>query len=365
MLHDLVRTNRAELISRARRKGLSRAWPPPSPGVENGIPLFMDQLSETLRLEATRTPFSPGRMDATAEKHGRDLLEKGFTVSQVVHDYGDVCQAITEMAVEGSSDISAAEFHTLNQLPGRRHRRRGHGVRSPEGGGHRAPRGRAHGALPMSSGTGSRRRCSPSEPSRRGRSASPRHRRHPREEPRRAQRDHRQRARRGPPDQRPGPARTGLAAPVHRRRRHRRPPARRLPGHPLHGGCRRSGPGHRGGRPPPDVGADEPAPERLQVLPPERRRHHPRARGERPDPHRCRGRMRRAAGERRRPLPSLRGALGEGCLGARSRPLHQPEGRRGEPGKIHHRNLAGQGCIFTIDLPQAPVIDEVRQRSPA
>jgi signal transduction histidine kinase len=116
MLHDLVRTNRAELISRARRKGLTRAWPPPSPGeLENGIPLFMDQLSETLRLEATRTPFSAGAMDASAERHGRDLLERGFTVSQVVHDYGDVCQAITEMAMEGSSDISAAEFHTLNR----------------------------------------------------------------------------------------------------------------------------------------------------------------------------------------------------------------------------------------------------------
>ena len=25
---------------------------------------------------------------------------RGFTVSQVVHDYGDVCQAITELAVE-------------------------------------------------------------------------------------------------------------------------------------------------------------------------------------------------------------------------------------------------------------------------
>jgi hypothetical protein len=27
-------------------------------------------------------------------------LRQGFTVSQVVHDYGDVCQAITELAVE-------------------------------------------------------------------------------------------------------------------------------------------------------------------------------------------------------------------------------------------------------------------------
>ncbi len=39
----------------------------------------------------------------------------GFTVSQVVHDYGDVCQAITELAVEKRATISPEEFHTLNR----------------------------------------------------------------------------------------------------------------------------------------------------------------------------------------------------------------------------------------------------------
>lgn len=116
MLHDFVRTNNAELISRARQKVLARPWPPPSAAeVENGIPLFLDQLSETLRLEATRAPFSPGKMDASAGQHGRELLGMGFTVSQVVHDYGDVCQAITELAIENEAPISSEEFHTLNR----------------------------------------------------------------------------------------------------------------------------------------------------------------------------------------------------------------------------------------------------------
>jgi signal transduction histidine kinase len=116
MLHDFVRTNTPEIINLARKKVLARAWPPPSAAeVENGIPLFLGQLSETLRLEETRTPFSPGEMDASAEKHGRELLGLGFTVSQVVHDYGDVCQAITELAIERHATIGAAEFHTLNR----------------------------------------------------------------------------------------------------------------------------------------------------------------------------------------------------------------------------------------------------------
>jgi signal transduction histidine kinase len=36
-------------------------------------------------------------------------------VSQVVHDYGDVCQAITELAVELAAPISTDDFRTLNR----------------------------------------------------------------------------------------------------------------------------------------------------------------------------------------------------------------------------------------------------------
>jgi signal transduction histidine kinase len=38
----------------------------------------------------------------------------GFTVSQVVHDYGDICQAITELAIEQHVPITTDEFKTLN-----------------------------------------------------------------------------------------------------------------------------------------------------------------------------------------------------------------------------------------------------------
>ena len=36
----------------------------------------------------------------TAALHGRELSLQGFTVDQVVHDYGDLCQAITDLAYE-------------------------------------------------------------------------------------------------------------------------------------------------------------------------------------------------------------------------------------------------------------------------
>jgi signal transduction histidine kinase len=50
----------------------------------------------------------------SATRHGSDLLRAGLTIGQVVHDYGDVCQTITELVVEQDASISGEEFRTLN-----------------------------------------------------------------------------------------------------------------------------------------------------------------------------------------------------------------------------------------------------------
>jgi len=52
---------------------------------------------------------------ATAALHGRELSEQGFTVDQVVHDYGDLCQAIADLAFERGAPIEVDEFRTLNR----------------------------------------------------------------------------------------------------------------------------------------------------------------------------------------------------------------------------------------------------------
>jgi signal transduction histidine kinase len=116
VLHDFITANSSEIISRTRAMAAARPCPPAvSDEMENGIPLFLDQLSETLRLEASPLPFPPDAIGSTAAMHGRELLGQGFTVSQVVHGYGDVCQAITELAIERKATISSVEFHTLNR----------------------------------------------------------------------------------------------------------------------------------------------------------------------------------------------------------------------------------------------------------
>ena len=116
MLYEFVKTYREAIIAKTRVRVSTRPWPPASTAeLENGLPIFLDQLSETLRWEHTATPFSHDAIGDSATRHGRDLLALGFTVSQVVHDYGDICQAITELAVEQHAPITTEEFHILNR----------------------------------------------------------------------------------------------------------------------------------------------------------------------------------------------------------------------------------------------------------
>lgn len=66
-------------------------------------------------LQAATPGSSQVEIGSTAALHGRELLALGFNVSQVVHDYGDLCQAITELVVELDAPITAQEFHLLNR----------------------------------------------------------------------------------------------------------------------------------------------------------------------------------------------------------------------------------------------------------
>src|SRR5688500_20222560 len=95
MLYEFVDLNRDVIISRSRDRVRGRLWPSVAPGeVEHGVPLFLTQLSETLRLETTSAPFPADAIAAAAARHGGDLLRIGFTESHVDHDYGDIYQTI-------------------------------------------------------------------------------------------------------------------------------------------------------------------------------------------------------------------------------------------------------------------------------
>ena len=125
MLHEFLTANRTELITRCRNKVAKRFAPSEIPtALDHGVPLFLQQLAEVLRLEqrqphmeeaeAPPTP-APTEIGRAAAVHGADLLRLGYTIDQVVHDYGDVCQSVTQLAGEQEEPISIDEFRTLNR----------------------------------------------------------------------------------------------------------------------------------------------------------------------------------------------------------------------------------------------------------
>jgi hypothetical protein len=112
MLDAFVAENRDEIIRRCRAKVELRSIPTPTPAeLEYGVPRFLDQLVDALQNHSS----SGSDIGASAARHGRDLHLQGFTVSQVVHDYGDVCQSITDLALELKAPIRVENFRTLNR----------------------------------------------------------------------------------------------------------------------------------------------------------------------------------------------------------------------------------------------------------
>ena len=128
MLHDFLTENRAELIKRCQVKVARRPEPRPSwDEMKFGIPIFLAQMIEMLRLDLHSNVFDIAReppskkelsekIASTARRHAQELHDRGLTVDQVVHDYGDLCQAVTELAFEKNAQIAVSEFHTLNRL---------------------------------------------------------------------------------------------------------------------------------------------------------------------------------------------------------------------------------------------------------
>jgi hypothetical protein len=124
MLHEFLTSNRQLLIRRCREKVTKRFGAAETLAtIDHGVPLFLQQLVETLR-EEQDTPFrssdsqpvpAPTDIGRAAALHGAELLRRGFSVDQVVHDYGDVCQCVTALAVEQDVDIATDEFRTLNR----------------------------------------------------------------------------------------------------------------------------------------------------------------------------------------------------------------------------------------------------------
>ena len=129
-MRQFLLDNRSELIERCKAKVAKRPQRIATTAqLANGIPMFLDQLVRTLGAEedglvgeSLKISGSPSGDSAalseigiSAAAHGGELLRLGFTVDAVVHDYGDLCQAISDLAGERHAPFMIEEFRTLNR----------------------------------------------------------------------------------------------------------------------------------------------------------------------------------------------------------------------------------------------------------
>jgi signal transduction histidine kinase len=143
VLHEFLKANEAKILAACEAKSNELGgMQPSSDELKTGLPIFFRQLMTVLEhtaaepdesvvdrpamaraasasdepaiARAAGRPFE-AEVARTAGTHGNELQKRGYTLSHVVHAYGSMCQAITELAIEDKESITPIEFRKLNR----------------------------------------------------------------------------------------------------------------------------------------------------------------------------------------------------------------------------------------------------------
>lgn len=113
MLHEFLESYQTEILALAEDKTVKLAGPlQSSRELKRGLPVFYEHLIKYLK--GAKGELKKDKIVAGASDHGKELLRLNYTLSHVVHAYGAMCQAITELAQQKNANISAQEFNDLN-----------------------------------------------------------------------------------------------------------------------------------------------------------------------------------------------------------------------------------------------------------
>jgi signal transduction histidine kinase len=121
MLHEFIIANRSRIIQSAQWRVHERAGVDSDSALEQGVPSFLTLLLHALAVPAQEPPETASVAAGTLEivqaavLHGEASLKSGFSLAQVVHGYGDVCQIVTELASASGVAITPADFRVFNR----------------------------------------------------------------------------------------------------------------------------------------------------------------------------------------------------------------------------------------------------------
>jgi signal transduction histidine kinase len=117
MLDSFIDANRSEIVGHCVQELQLRY---PDRGDEDlgyGFASFIDEVITALREDARDSNQTPNTTfgATTAAAHAIVRKRQGFDLSRVIHDYGLVCDSITELLHEHDERPSAREFQILNR----------------------------------------------------------------------------------------------------------------------------------------------------------------------------------------------------------------------------------------------------------
>ena len=92
----------------------ARNWPKPTElELSQELPLLLDQLGKALLLAKACGKVTHDSISKSAIDHS--VISGGtLTVKRTIHDYGDLCKVVTELAIEWKAPISIQEFVALD-----------------------------------------------------------------------------------------------------------------------------------------------------------------------------------------------------------------------------------------------------------
>lgn len=127
MMYEFITANRSWLLERCKQFREARSRAGPDERTDEGIALFLDQLTASLKVDIANGDRSreisgsdvgiPAHFEigSSAAIQGRHMEELGFNVNDVVHSYGDICHAIVELAMQQAMSFDVGEYRMLNR----------------------------------------------------------------------------------------------------------------------------------------------------------------------------------------------------------------------------------------------------------
>ncbi len=118
MLHSFLTKEKKSILADAKERATeTQGIKITSDKVEEGWGIFYDELIGLLKADeklGDAEVTKGGIHTEMAVKQGKEYMALGYTVSEVVHSYGALCQAITGTATKLKYNISNREFQQLN-----------------------------------------------------------------------------------------------------------------------------------------------------------------------------------------------------------------------------------------------------------